>query len=154
MGNLAWNCPETFGDSGLHVLSQVWECLNLAVRIQWITMVQLQSWQFEAQILAKLEIYVSHSKELVRRMQRSAASWSVRTEKQSDVSQDTVWYNSSVRTQGAETTRNGLVGISGLVVCYYWFELVSVIFHLSSLYDDTFFSQCIHYKKLSWEICT
>lgn len=77
-------------------------------------------------------------------MQGSAASRSVRTEKQSDFSQDAGWYNSSVQTQGADTTRNGLVGISGLVVCYYRFELVSLIFHLSSLYDDMFVSWCIH----------
>lgn len=36
-----------------------------------MTMVHLQNWRFEAQILTKLEMYVSNSKELVRRMQGS-----------------------------------------------------------------------------------
>lgn len=41
---------------------------------------------------------------------------------------------SSIQTWGADTTRNGLVDPSGLIVCYHRFGLVSLILHLVSFY--------------------
>ena len=74
---LSWNI---WGEEAAFSFSshQVWEFLSLTVKVQQIVMVQLHSWQLEAQILAKLETCVSSSKEVVRSMQESAPSWCCR----------------------------------------------------------------------------
>ena len=74
---LSWNI---WGEEAAFSFSshQVWEFLSLTVKVQQIVMVQLHSWQLEAQILAKLETCVSSSKEVVRNMQESAPSWCCR----------------------------------------------------------------------------
>lgn len=99
---------------GIPIPHQVWECLSQDPTDD--NTVQLHSWQLEGQILAKLETCVSSSKEVVRCVQgrcTSSVPDAVGTEKQSNLSQD------SVQTQGADTTRSGWIGLPGLIIYYH-----------------------------------
>lgn len=51
---LSWNIWGE-GAACSFLSDQLWECLSLTVKVQQMTMIQLHSWQFELQILAKLE---------------------------------------------------------------------------------------------------